>query len=291
MDVREIDKLWDYNQATESEARFRELLEAARAGEDKAFLVELLSQIARAQGLQAKFDEAHQTLDEAEGLLSADMQRAKVRVLLERGRVFNSSQQQAEAMPLFEEAMQLAQEAGEEFLMVDAAHMLGIAAPPEQRLEWNLRALEMAEEAQDERAQSWRRSLYNNIGYSHMEDGHYEQAMNMFQKLLDYTESKGDADFADVARWFIAKVQRLTGDYQSALAGQLALQEKQEAKQPKDAYVFEELGEIYLALGKDEERRSYFKQAHETFLADKRYVYEVKYEAERLGRIQKLSQS
>ncbi len=42
------------------------------------------------------------------------------------------------------------------------------------------------------------------------------------------------------------------------------------------------------ALGKDEERRSYFQLAYDSFLHDERYVYEVKFESKG---IKALSQS
>jgi tetratricopeptide (TPR) repeat protein len=287
----DIDSLWDFSAATESEARFRELLDEARSNDDRAFLAELLSQIARAQALQANFDQAHETLDEADGIVREDMQRARIRLLLERGRTFNSSKKQNKALPLFQEALELAKAAGEEFLAVDAAHMLGIAAPAEKRIEWNKRALELARSSDDERAQGWVGSLYNNLGYYYMEDGHFARALEYFVLLLAYTEEKGDEDFADVARWFIAKVHRLTEDYESALKGQMELLKKHAQAEKTDAYVYEELGEIHLALENEEERRSYFQLAYDAFTTDERYVYEVKFEPERLKRILDLAKS
>jgi hypothetical protein len=69
------------------------------------------------------------------------------------------------------------------------------------------------------------------------------------------------------------------------------LLKKHAAKENTDAYVFEELAEIHLALGHDEERRSYFELAYDSFLHDDRYTFEVKFEAERLERIKQLSQN
>jgi len=45
----------------------------------------------RTQGLQRDFAAAHQTLDAVQSELTDDLCRARVRYLLERGRVFNSS--------------------------------------------------------------------------------------------------------------------------------------------------------------------------------------------------------
>jgi hypothetical protein len=65
-----FDELWDYNQPGESEARFRQALAEQAPG--SPLYVEILTQIARAQGLQRNFDAAHQTLDEAQRLLHTD---------------------------------------------------------------------------------------------------------------------------------------------------------------------------------------------------------------------------
>jgi len=51
--------------------------------------------------MQRQFDEAHRTLDEVDAMIDSDMRRAKVRLLVERGRVFNSSGSADKAKPLF----------------------------------------------------------------------------------------------------------------------------------------------------------------------------------------------
>src|SRR5262249_27277867 len=140
----DFDALWDYERPEDTERAFRDLLAQAEASGDGGYLAELLTQVARTQGLQRQFDAAHATLDEAERRLEPAMQRARVRYLLERGRVHNSSGQPEAARPFFHEAWELAQAAGEDFYAVDAAHMLGIANPPAEQLEWSRKALELA---------------------------------------------------------------------------------------------------------------------------------------------------
>jgi hypothetical protein len=156
----QIDALWDYNHPDESEAAFRRALEAQDERADPALRLELLTQIARAQGLQRHFDEAHATLDAVEAQLGGSTPRVRIRYLLERGRVYNSSRQPEHAEPYFTEAWELASTIGEDILAIDAAHMLAIIAPPEASLEWNQRALELAERSSASRALHWRGSLY-----------------------------------------------------------------------------------------------------------------------------------
>ena len=88
------------------------------------------------------------------------------------------------AVPLFAEALTLAERDRDEYYAVDAAHMLGIAAPPAERLGWNLKALALAEAATDPRARGWRASLYNNIGWAHFDDGDAKAALDYWQKAL-----------------------------------------------------------------------------------------------------------
>ena len=63
-------KLWDFNDPAGSERRFREAA-AATAGDDRAAY---LTQVARALGLQEKYDEGHQVLD---GLAGVRRRRAR----------------------------------------------------------------------------------------------------------------------------------------------------------------------------------------------------------------------
>lgn len=122
----EFDKLWDYNDPAATEKAFRDILPAARESGDRGYLAQLLTQIARTQGLGRQFEAAHATLDEADRLITDDMSVPRIRALLERGRVHNSSKQVDKARPLFSQAWELSREKGEDFYAVDAAHMLGI---------------------------------------------------------------------------------------------------------------------------------------------------------------------
>ncbi|HEY9526846.1 MAG TPA: hypothetical protein VIR02_07190, partial [Anaerolineales bacterium] len=134
----DFDALWDYDHPGQTETKFRQILLQFRE-DDPAFL-ELLTQIARAQGLQRKFDQAHRTLNQVERRLEEPPSRPGVRYLLERGRVYNSSGKPKVARPLFQQAFTFAEQLKEDFYAVDALHMLAIVASPEQGLALNLQA-------------------------------------------------------------------------------------------------------------------------------------------------------
>jgi tetratricopeptide (TPR) repeat protein len=221
-----------------------------------------LTQIARTEGLQRKFDDAHQTLDRALALLSADLQRAQVRYLLERGRVFNSSRHPEQARPLFLDAWELALAAREDFHAIDAAHMLGIVEPPGEQLAWDRKALALTGRTSDARAKKWLGSLYNNIGWAYHDAGDYTQALEMFQKALSVREEEGKVSEIRAARWCIARAQRSLGQIDTALAAQRELLQEFEQSGETSGYVHEELGECLLALGQSSDAQGYFALAY-----------------------------
>ena len=64
-----FDALWDYNDPAASEARFLDVRQTLGADEDHARLMELDTQIARAQGLQGRFADALAMLELIQGRL------------------------------------------------------------------------------------------------------------------------------------------------------------------------------------------------------------------------------
>jgi tetratricopeptide (TPR) repeat protein len=283
LDVAWLDRAWDFDRPAESEARFRAELSALPPG--SAAQLELLTQLARAQGLQRKFDAAQVTLNGVERALPGSPERVTVRYLLERGRVFNSSQQAARAVPLFRDALQRARAAGEDFLAIDAAHMLGIAAPADERLQWNLEALAMTESTRDPRARRWLASLYNNIGWTYHDRGDYSTALAYFEKALPAWETRGDPRNVLVARWAIARAYRSLGRYDEALAMQRQLATEYAAINAPDGYVYEELGELLLAKGDATAAQANFARAYEMLAPDAGLQAS---EPERLARLRRL---
>jgi tetratricopeptide (TPR) repeat protein len=255
-----LDAQWDYARPAESESRFRAELAKWPAGDPQALVV--ATQIARSQGLQRQFAAAQATLDDVQRMLDGVPSHVRVRYLLERGRVFNSSGAPQRAVPLFAEALSLAQCNGDAFYAVDAAHMLGIAAAPAERLDWNLKALAMAEAAADERARRWRAPLYNNIGEIRHERREYAQALADFRLALAAYETRGNAGNVRFARWKVARAERMLGHLDEAQRIQLDLANETERAGEPDGYVYEELAEIELARGSAAAARPWAAKAY-----------------------------
>jgi len=260
----EFDSLWNYNDPPGTEAKFRELLPKAQAAGNSGYLAELLSQIARTQGLQQKFADANATLDQADALIQTDhpdpeMQTARVRSLLERGRVLNSSKKSEESIRYFEDALKFAENAGLEFYAVDAAHMLGIAAKGEESLRWNEEAIRMSEAAGDPRARRWLGPLYNNTGWTYFDMRRYDDALKMFQKDLAFRTPSGNKVEIGIARWSAAKVLRYLGRVDEALKTQMELLQLPELKGgDNEGYTREEVGECLILLGRQAEAVPHF---------------------------------
>ncbi len=279
----DFNKLWDYQNPDQTEVKFRELLPAAEESGDVSYYVQLLTQIARTEGLQRKFEEAHKTLNKAESLLTEDMITAHIRYLLERGRVYNSSQQTDKARPLFLEAWDMGVAHGEDYYAVDAAHMMQIVEPPEKQLEWAEKAMELAEKSESERAKKWLGSLYNNTGWTYFDLEQYDQALGLFEKALEWHQNEQDEYGTFVAKWTVARAYRQIGRHDEAYAIQKALEKEIDEKgMDPDGFVYEELGELSLLKGKVEDARSYFKRAYAVLSQDQWFVNNKKERLERL---------
>lgn len=280
----DFDSLWDYGDAAASEARFLALLpDVADRLEER---LELLTQIARARGLQRRFDEAHRTLDDVERALDGAPLRPRVRYLLERGRLHNSAGNPEVAQPWFAEAWRLAAAAPEEaFYAVDAAHMLAIVSPPDEALVWNLQALALAGASADARTRRWEGSLLNNIGWAYHAAGDFPAALTYLERALTFRRQHGPPEQARIARWCVARVRRDLGQVAEALAEQQALRAEYEALGTPSGYVYEEIAECLALLGDQADARPYFARAYALLAQDAWLTAEEPERVERLRRL------
>ena len=136
--------VWDYSDPAGSRTRFEQLAREAEAAGEDTYRAEVMTQVARCQGLQGRFDEANATLDAVAVTEAAEHPRVRFRIALERGRALRSSGDPESARPWFEEAWDVGRESGEDFLACDAAHMVAIVVPLEEAVDWTARARELA---------------------------------------------------------------------------------------------------------------------------------------------------
>lgn len=224
-----LDGLWDFGDPAASESRLRQARESASG----AARAELTTQVARAIGLQGRYDDALAELGTVAHSLTPVV---RARYALERGRVENSRGHAAEAVPWFQDGLAVARTAGDDFLEIDALHMLAIAdvsAPSD----WTARGLDRVAATTDSRAQRWAGSLHNNRGWALHDAGDYESAIADFEDALESYERQGTEAQVHAAKWSIARCLRSLGRTDEALR----IQETLAIAAPDDQYVQDEL--------------------------------------------------
>ena len=174
-------RCWDFDDLDATEQRFRAQLDQEPDDPGRA---EVLTQLARAQGLRGDFDGCERLLTEAEGLAGTSG-IAQVRIQLERGRKLRSSGDAAGSLPLFESAFEDALASELYYLAGDAAHMVAIADTGKM-IEWTERGLALADEEPD--AVYWAGPLLNNLGWHYFEAGDHEAALGAFERALEVRE-------------------------------------------------------------------------------------------------------
>lgn len=249
--------LWDFDDLDASEGRFRAQLASEVTDEGRG---EVLTQLARVEGLRGNFDAGEQLIKEAEAIAGAGG-IARARIDLERGRLQRSSGDAERALPLFESAFVASLDAGVLFIAADAAHMAAIAAPGrEELIAWTKRGIELGD-AHDE-ARYWLGPLLNNLGWEYYEAGEFSDALDAFERALEARDGDPENLFAvELGRYAVGKTLRALGRSEEAipvLEQAVAWAANQGAP---DGWFHEELAEEYAAVGRESDAREQAKRA------------------------------
>lgn len=278
LDPARLDELWDFDDAAASERRLRDAIDEVPS--DSTEHAELTTQLARALGLRGSFDNARALLDVV-ALRGSTSPVVPIRVSLERGRLLNSSGNPAAAIEHFVDALGAARAAGEDFLEVDAAHMLAIV-DTDRSDEWTAHALRAVERSTEPRAQRWAGSLHNNAGWARHDSGDFAAALAEFQAASAAYSLHGTVEQVRVSRWAVARALRLLARFDEALDIQLRLA----AHGAADGYVEEELAELMLATGRPDDAARYAASAVDLLGADSWFAT---YESGRLDRLRQIA--
>lgn len=243
--------LWDFDDLDATEQRLGRALEEEATDEGRA---EVLTQLARVEGLRGDFGAAERLIEKAVADAGPSTVAA-VRVDLERGRIRRSSGRPEAALPLFESAYGTACKGSHWFLAADAAHMAALAAPgPAGFRTWTRRGVDLAEAHDD--ASYWAGPLLNNLGWEHYEAGELEPALDAFERALHARERDPENPGAiAIARYAVGKALRGLGRADEAIP----LLEQSvfwaDSAGDPDGWFHEELAEEYAAVGRDHEAR------------------------------------
>jgi tetratricopeptide (TPR) repeat protein len=245
--------LWDFDDLAGTEQRFHALLAQQPSGDRRA---EVLTQLARVEGLRGRFGEGERLLREAEAAAGSSG-AARARIHLERGRLRRSRGDEGGALPLFEHAFAVALAAGEQFVAADAAHMAALVAPDRDGvLAWTGRGVGIAEGSEDPEVGYWLGPLLNNLGWHYYDAGDYQLALDAFRRALEARERLPEQRAEiEIARYAVGKTLRALGRPGEAAALLEQAVSWAESEGRPDAWFHEELAEDYAALGRHAEAR------------------------------------
>jgi len=280
-ELPDIDGLWDYHDPAGSERRFRELLPRARDDASASYLAELMTQIARAICLQRAYERAHCVLDEARAFVDASA-RAKIRYLLERGRIHNDTGRTTDALEHFRDAWRLAEQADEHVLAADALHMIAYVTDGEESLQWHEIAIDFCKSRTEERFERWLCTLHMNAADKCSKLGAYDRAIENAGNCLDVATRLQWTERILDAKCLLAKLRRKSGDLDLACA----LLDEVLAADESHGYAYEEHAECLLQLGRTPEARHAFARAYALLSGDPWFPPT---ETARLERIRKLA--
>jgi tetratricopeptide (TPR) repeat protein len=243
---------------------------------------ELMLELAHAQLLQSKFDDANRTLDRIQTDLGQLSPTVSVGYTLERGRVFQLQGNSAKAWRWFHSGVMLARQHQLAAPAIDGMRMLAQLSTGKASLDWYLQAISVAEASDDAQVIELRPMLYNSVGwlYSDLKDNAH--ALVYLDKALAWQEAHGTTQSKLLARWSVARVTRLSGSYEAALKIDLELEQGWAKLGKADGYVYEEIAECLLALGRDAEARPYFAKAVNLLERDPWVVQQFKARLERM---------
>ena len=249
--------LWNFDDLEVSQARFEAQLGDEESDEGRA---EVLTQLARVEGLRGDYEAGDRLLDAAVEL-AGDSGVALARIELERGRVRRSSGEPETALPLVESAFARALAAGQFFVAADSAHMAALAAPGRDGfVRWTERGIALAEE--HEGAAYWLGSLLNNLGWEYYDAGDFEPALDAFERALRARERDPENVAAiEIAQYAVGKALRAVGRADDAVPLLEEAVASATRRGASDGWLHEELAEEYAALGRADDARGHARLA------------------------------
>jgi tetratricopeptide (TPR) repeat protein len=137
-------------------------------------------------------------------------------------------------------------------LAIDAIHMLAfVDTDPLDQLKWGQAALTIVEASTQPAAKKWEASLRNNIGYALYQLRRYDEVLAQFKQSVVLREEQMDAEATRTAYWMVAWTLRVLNWLDETLEIQLRLEQECAQASVPDPFVYEELGNLYQAMGDD----------------------------------------
>jgi tetratricopeptide (TPR) repeat protein len=143
--------------------------------------------------------------------------------------------------------------------------------------------MRMALASEDPEVRRWLAPVTNNLGWHYYSLGQFDEALSCFEEAERVRSAAGGMPHR-IARYCVAKCKRALGRVDESLDEQTSIARDHEGAGTKGYYVYEEIGECLLVLGRPEEARPYFAKAFEGLKDD------VHLQAEEPDRLQRMAE-
>jgi tetratricopeptide (TPR) repeat protein len=243
---------------------YQDLLAQAKVISDTSFQIEALSQLARCHLTQNQKEEAKNWLAQAEKIASPSFPSGWARYLGVRGRWEWRNDDLKRATVTFKSMFSFCDEHGLADRANDAILMIGITGSDEERVEWSLKGIEVAEKSGSPSSLG---PLWNNLAVTYSELNDYEKTYDAFVKAREYHWQYGSETNKLYADYQIGWALRMKGDNDLALTWlrpSLAWAERLENYDVM-GQASQDIGEIMIAKGADGAGLEYLRRAEEYF--------------------------
>jgi tetratricopeptide (TPR) repeat protein len=270
----DLDGYWQPDNLAETEFQILSQLNhgSTEPMERTAKSVELLTQLARAQGLLGKIPDAQSKLDQARVMMTElDIKmdsRTGLRWQLEQARVFCLSMTLAKAHELFLEVWNVATKTDQVFYAIDAALMLSTIRPPKYQNEWLQKAITLAATTKDENAKLWMAQLLFLDGWHAFDFRQFEKALQSFDKALAEPFIMENENRSLPLKWSRARTLRALGRVPEALAIQEGILTKMTQSSKTNGHVYLEIAECQQLMKLHPEAKANFELAYAALSGD-----------------------
>ncbi|MFH1501798.1 MAG: hypothetical protein ABIG03_01995 [Candidatus Eisenbacteria bacterium] len=252
--LAEADQAFKNRQYEEAGAIFEAAAQDARAAGDTEAFVEAAAMRARSYLILEEAERGRPWLATAAEHADAAMPLGWSRYLGVRGRFEWGDDDLEEATATFLEMYDYCRENELYDRAVDAAHMIALTGGQDEKLEWAMRGIEMAEKGN---MTGWLGPLWNNLGWDYVDAGRYDEGREALEKAREYHYRSPSEIPKLIADYSVAHVIRLQGDLDGAREAMRPVfewAEKLNAEGKPDAIEWVgfsrwELGEIAIARG------------------------------------------
>lgn len=232
---------WNFDDPVATEVVFRDLLANTSDAVDR---IVVSTQIARALGLQGKFDDGMRLID---SLTDVDHTTLAWRSI-EMGRLHRSKGETEPAMANFILAMTQSDQEDEEnsdpvleSLHFDAMHMYALVLPLADQIEFSKEALGKVAHSANPLVRRWSVTFLNNLGMAYSEAGDWQSAYACFLDAQGDARTSGDPAKIFPARYMVGWALRNLGRTEQSLAHMTELHADILAAGRSDKYVAAEL--------------------------------------------------